>query len=147
MAQETATILTGAELSRVVPAGFYFQGLSAGTQLRNSAAARFGTNRYVIVGIVDTAGYAAELRAKYEGFFIADTPIIVGGTELSPGAYGFGFSDAGKFTLLDLTGKEVMSVASNKDAELKRPRPLMMMKVSDRLRLYSGRDYVEISAK
>src|SRR6266542_2089781 len=47
-AQDRAKILTGADLSRVVPPGFYFQGLTAPTQMRNSAAARFGTNRYVI---------------------------------------------------------------------------------------------------
>ena len=44
-AQDRVVILTGAELSRVVPPGFYFQGLSAPTQIRNAAAARFGTNR------------------------------------------------------------------------------------------------------
>jgi hypothetical protein len=43
--QESATILAGAELSQVVPSGFYFQGKSGGTQMRNAAAARFGSNR------------------------------------------------------------------------------------------------------
>jgi hypothetical protein len=38
-AQDSATVLVGAELTRVVPPGFYFQGLSAPTQMRNSAAA------------------------------------------------------------------------------------------------------------
>src|SRR5687767_2876387 len=71
-AQEQVTLLMGAELTRVVPSGFYFEGLSAPTQMRNSAAARFGTKRYVIVGMVDTSGYAADVRAKYEGFFITD---------------------------------------------------------------------------
>src|SRR5438105_12799228 len=65
-AQNSATVLSGIELTRVVPPGFYFQGLSAPTQIRNSAAARFGNKRYVIVGMVDTAGYAADVRAKYE---------------------------------------------------------------------------------
>src|SRR5689334_3868994 len=53
-AQQSPAILTGAELTRVVPSGFYFQGLSAPTQMRNSAAARFGRDRYVICGLVDT---------------------------------------------------------------------------------------------
>src|SRR6266516_3511125 len=70
------TILTAAELTRVVPPGFYFQGLSAPTQMRNSAAARFGSKRYVIAGMVDTSGYAADVRAKYEGFFIVDSPVM-----------------------------------------------------------------------
>src|SRR6266513_4565819 len=73
-AQDRATVLTGADLLRVVPPGFYFQGLTAPTQMRNSAAARFGANRYVIAGLVDNSGYAADVRAKYEGFLIADLP-------------------------------------------------------------------------
>src|SRR5215216_7174359 len=90
-AQQGATILTGAELTRVVPTGFYFQGLSAPTQMRNSAAVRFGTDRYVISGLVDTSGYSADVRAKYAGFLITDSAIALNGETLSPGAYGFGF--------------------------------------------------------
>src|SRR5437660_6301458 len=79
-AQDSVTVLAGAELTRVVPPGFYFQGLSAPTQMRNTAAARFGSNRYVIAGLVDTAGYAADVRAKYEGFFITDSRIKINGS-------------------------------------------------------------------
>ena len=125
-AQDSATVLSGPELSRVIPPGFYFQGLSAPTQLRNSAAVRFGNNRYVISGMVDTSGYSSEVRAKYQGFFITDSPISVGGSALDVGAYGFGFSDNGKFTLLDLSGKELLSVSTTKDTAVRRPRPLMM---------------------
>ena len=52
IAQNSVTILSGAELNQVVPPGFYFQGLSAPTQMRNSTAARFGTKRFVIAGLV-----------------------------------------------------------------------------------------------
>jgi hypothetical protein len=145
-AQERAVILTGAELARVVPPGFYFQGLSAQTQTRNSAAVRFGSSRRVIAGLVDTSGYAADVRSKYEGFVIADSAILVNGTELSTGAYGFGFSDGGKLTVMDIAGKEVLSVATTRDKSLKRPRPLMMTEDAKGVRLYSGRDYVVISA-
>ena len=146
-AQEPVTVLTGADLTRVVPPGFYFEGLSAPTQMRNSAAARFGTKRYVIVGIVDTSGYAADVRAKYEGFFITDFRIRINDTELGTGAYGFGFSDNGKMQVLDLAGNQLFSVSTTKDTALRRPRPLMMMKSGDGVRLYSGREYVTISAK
>ena len=146
-AQQSVTILTGAELTRVVPSGFYFEGLSAPTQMRNSAAARFGTNRYVIVGMVDTSGYSSDIRAKYEGFFITDFPIRINDAELATGAYGFGFSDNGKMQILDLAGKQIFSVSTTKDNALKRPRPLMMMKDADGVRLYSGKDYVTINGK
>jgi len=147
VAQNSATILTGAELNQVVPPGFYFQGLSAPTQMRNSAAARFGTKRFVVAGLVDTSGYAADVRAKYEGFFITDAPITINGSDLGTGAYGFGFTNDGKMQILDLAGNQILSVATTRDRELKRPRPLMMTKAGDGIRFYSGKDYVTVTAK
>jgi hypothetical protein len=145
-AQNRAVILTGAELARVVPPGFYFQGLSAQTQIRNSAAARFGSDQRVIAGLVDTSGYAADVRSKYEGFLIADSEISINGKKLATGAYGFGFSNDGKLNVMDIAGTEILSVATTKDKALKRPRPLMMTADAKGARLYSGRDYVVISA-
>lgn len=147
IAQDQVAVLTGAELTRVVPPGFYFQGLTAPTQMRNSAAARFGANRYVIVGMVDTSGYAADVRAKYEGFFITDSAVEINNRDLGVGAYGFGFGNDGKMQILDLAGEQIFSVSTTKDSGLRRPRPLMMMKSGNGVRLYSGRDYVTISAK
>ena len=113
--------------------------------MRNSAAARFGANRYVIAGLVDTSGYAADVRAKYEGFLITDSAIKINGVALGVGAYGFGFTNTGKLAILDLAGNEIISVATTKDNQMKRPRPLMMLKVGNGIRLYSGKDYVEIA--
>src|SRR5437588_3842853 len=147
VAQNSVTILTGAELNQVVPPGFYFQGLSAPTQMRNSAAARFGTRRFVITGLVDTSGYAADVRAKYEGFFITDSPISINGSDLGTGAYGFGFSNDGKMQILDLAGNQIISISTTKDSALRRPRPLMMTNATDGIRFYSGKDYVTVTAK
>ena len=147
VAQEHAAILTGAELTRVVPTGFYFQGLSAPTQMRNSAAARFGKDRYVISGLVDTSGYSADVRAKYVGFLITDSAISLNGESLPPGAYGFGFATEGKMTVMDLSGKDLLSVPVTNEKALRRPRPLMMAAAAGGVRLYSGKDYVVIAAK
>ena len=147
VAQGGATILTGADLTRVVPTGFYFQGLSAPTQMRNSAAARFGTDRYVISGLVDTSGYSADVRAKYVGFLITDSAITLNGESLPPGAYGFGFATEGKMTVMDLAGKDLLSVPVTNDKDLRRPRPLMMSPDPGGVRLYAGKDYVVIAAK
>jgi hypothetical protein len=146
-AQTGGAVLTGAELTRVVPTSFYFQGQSAPTQMRNAAAARFGTNHFVIVGLVDTSGYSAEIRARYEGFFITDSSISVGGETLPIGAYGFGFSNDGKVNILDLAGTQILSIATTKDNALRRPRPLMMTADGGNVRLYRGRDYVVIGTK
>jgi hypothetical protein len=146
-AQERAVVLTGADLTRVVPPGFYFQGLTAPTQMRNAAAVRFGTNRYVIAGMVDTSGYAADVRASYEGFLITDSAISINGSDLGIGAYGFGFSNDGKLNILDLAGSKILSVSTTRDSNLKRPRPLMMTSAGDGIRLYGGKEYVVIAAK
>jgi hypothetical protein len=146
-AQERATLLTGAELRRIVPTGFYFQGLSAPTQMRNSAAARFGTQRFVIAGLVDTSGYSSEVREKYVGFLITDSPVTLNGESLPAGAYGFGFATEGKMTIMDLGGKDLLSVAVTSDQSMRRPRPLMMSADPGGVRLYNGRNYVLIAAK
>jgi hypothetical protein len=147
VAQERAAVLAGAELTRVVPTGFYFQGLSAPTQMRNSAAARFGKDRYVISGLVDTSGYSADVRAKYVGFLITDSPITLNGEALQPGAYGFGFATEGKLTVMDLAGKDLISVSITNDKDLRRPRPLMMTADGNGVRLYNGKNYVVIAAQ
>lgn len=146
-AQNGATVLTGAELTRVVPPGFYYQGQTAPTQMRNAAAARFGSKSYVIVGLVDTSGYSADIRARYEGFFITDSPITINGSRLGVGAYGFGSTNDGKLNILDLAGNEILSVSGTKDNQLKRPRPLMMLEAGNVIRLYMGRYYVSILAR
>jgi hypothetical protein len=146
-AQDTAIVLTEKDSARVVPTSFYFEGLSAPTQMRNSAAARFGSKRYVIAGLVDTSGYSTDVRAKYQGFLITDSPISIGGKELGTGAYGFGFSDDGKFNVFDIGGRALMSAGAAKDAALRRPRPLMMSIEGGALRLYAERSYVVIAPK
>lgn len=147
LAQDSTAVLAGTELTRVVPTSFYFQGQSAPTQMRNSAAARFGKNHHVIVGMVDTSGYSAEIRARYQGFFITDSSITIGGETLATGAYGFGFTNDGKFNILDLANNAVLSVSTTNDKTLRRPRPLMMTMDGSNVRLYAGRDYVVIAAK
>jgi hypothetical protein len=147
VAQEQPAVLAGAELTRVVPTSFYFQGLSAPTQMRNSAATRFGKDRHVICGLVDTSGYSADVRAKYVGFLITDSPITLNGESLQPGAYGFGFANEGKLTVMDVGGKDLMSVSITNDTDLKRPRPLMMTADAKGVRLYNGKNYVVIAAQ
>jgi hypothetical protein len=147
MAQKTPTILAESDLARIVPTTFYYQGQSAPTQMRNAAAVRFAPERYVIAGLVDTSGYSAEIRGKYEGFLITDSAIKIGGVKLNTGAYGFGFSSNGKVNIFDIGGKLLLTVKSKSDANMKRPRPLMMMQAADGVRLYDGRNYVVLSAR
>ncbi len=138
-------VLTGAALRQIMPTSFYFEGQSAPTQIRNSSAVRFAKDRHIIVGLVDTSGYSTEIAAKYQGFFITDSTIKIGGKELTVGAYDFGFTSDGKFNILDIGGTSVLGVTAAADKNLRLPRPLMIMKTADEIRLYSGRNFVTLS--
>lgn len=144
-AQGWPRILEGAELERVVPQGFYFEGQSAPTQMRNAAAAQLGPRRFVMAGLVDTSGYSSDVQAKYQGFIITDSPVTVGGARLPTGAYGFGFTSDGWLNVMDVGGRRVLYVRARSDDRLQRPRPLMMTDARNGLRLYAGRSFVVIS--
>lgn len=144
---QSPVIISGAQLSRIVPAGFYFEGQSAPTQMRNSAAARFGAKQHLVVGMVDTSGYSADVRSRYEGFFIIDTPMMVGGQELGVGAYGFGFVENNRFTISDISGNQIFTVNTEPDRNLRRPRPLTLTRGAGGVRLYSGRRYIAITLR
>src|SRR5215210_5796190 len=119
LAQVWPKILEGAELTRVVPSSFYFEGQSAPTQMRNAAAVQFGPKRFAMAGLVDTSGYSSDVQAKYVGFLITDSPVTVGGARLPTGAYGFGFKD-GWMNVMDVGGRRVLSVRTRRDAGLAR---------------------------
>ena len=145
LAQAWPRILEGADLERVVPQGFYFEGQSGPTQMRNAAAAQLGPRRFVLAGLVDTSGYSSDVQAKYQGFIIVDSPTVVGGTRLATGAYGFGFTSDGWLNVMDVGGRRVLSVRARTDDRLQRPRPLMMADARNGVRLYAGRSFVLIS--
>jgi hypothetical protein len=145
-AQQVA-VLGPDDLSKIVPTNFYFGGQLAPTQVRNAAAVRFAPQRHLIAALVDTSGYASNIRSKYEGFLICDEPVMIGGTELKPGAYGFGFTDNLKMNIFDVGGKPLFSVTAVKDDQFQGPRPLSMIQSGKDLRLYRGRIYVVVTAK
>lgn len=148
--QRGPVVLEGDDLTRVVPTGFYFEKQSAPTQMRNASAVQWGMGdraRLVIAGLVDTSGYSSEVRAKYQGFFIADAPVTVGGRMLPTGAYGFGFTGDGRINIFDVGGRRILSARAMKDSKLQRPRPLMFTTEFGDVRLYSGRDYAVIGMR
>jgi len=145
-AQE-GVILTKDQLSQVVPSGFYFEGKSAGTQMYNATAVRFGEKHHVIAALVDTSGYATDVREKVEGFLIVDLAVEIGGKELGVGAYAFGFTKEGALNVFDLAGTQLFSVKGTRDNALRAPRPLVAVKGADGIRLYRGKDFVIVTPK
>jgi hypothetical protein len=116
-------------------------------QLRNSAGFRTTDGKMVLTGMVDTSGYAADVQEKYQGFFITQIKLNVGGSDLAPGAYGFGFTKDGKFQVMDVAGNTLLTTASTSDDKQAHPVPLKMMEDSGGFRLYHGRSYVILKAE
>src|SRR5215472_9099991 len=88
IAQDAPKVVAPDDLKRVVPEAYFFRGMSATTQLRNSAALHYPDDFYVIVGLVDTSGYSSDVKAKYNGFFTTEKTLKFGGSTLQPGQYG-----------------------------------------------------------
>ena len=137
-------LLSADDIRKVVPATYFFRGQSAPVQLRNSAGFSGADGKLVLAGLVDASGYASDVQAKYQGFLITEVKLSIQGTELQPGAYGFGFSRDGKFTVMDVGANDLFSVAGKIDDKLARPVPLKIVPDGDTYRLYGGRKWVSL---
>lgn len=142
---QKAGVLTAEEVKKVVPAAYFFRGQSAGVQLRNSAGFSRADGRLVLAGLVDTAGYAAEVQAKYQGFLITEVKVGIEGSELAPGQYGFGFSKDGKFLVMDVGANDLLAVAAKIDDQVSHPVPLKIVEDGGTFRLYAGRKWVSLT--
>ena len=147
-AQESkpAGVVPSTDLKTLVPAAFFYRGQSATVQLRNSGAIRTKDQKYVIAALVDTAGYASDVAQKYQGLFITEVRIKFEGSELTPGEYGFGFM-GDKFIVSDVAANDVLTVASKRDDNLKRPVPLKISQEGGEYRLYAGKKYVTLAVE
>jgi hypothetical protein len=144
-AQTTKTsVLAPDELKQSVPSTYFFRGKSATVQVRNSGGLRVGKDQLVLAALVDTSGYATDIAAKYQGLFITEVKVNIGGSELSPGEYGFGFNSDGKFRILNVAADDVLSTEFKTDDSLHRPVPLKMVEQGGEYRLYAGRKYVSV---
>lgn len=138
-----AGVVDKADLKTLVPSTYFYRGQNATVQLRNSAAIRTQDQKYILAGLVDTAGYASDVAQKYQGLFITEVKLKIGGSELAPGQYGMGFV-GDKFVLTDVAANDLFSVSSTRDDKLKRPVPLALVEEGGAYRLYAGRKYVTL---
>jgi hypothetical protein len=144
LAQKAAQhLLNGDELKAVVPSEFFFRGQKAPTQLRNSTGFQTAGGNVTFAGLVDTAGYSTAVAQKYQGMLITESKLNIGGSELAPGAYGFGFT-ADKFVVMNVANDDQINVPYQTDADLKRPMPLKMVEDGAGYKLYAGRKWVAV---
>ena len=146
-AQAKPGVMSAEELRKVVPVTYFFRGQSATVQLRNSAGLSVAGGKLVLAGLVDTSGYASDVQAKYQGFLITEVKLKIEGTELPPGEYGFGFSQDGKFLVMDVGANDLFSVAGKIDEKLAHPVPLKIVDDGGAYRLYAGRKWVSLKAE
>jgi len=145
-ASKPAGVVDKNDLKTLIPSTYFYRGQSAPVQMRNSAAIRTKDQKYILAGMVDTAGYASDVAQKYQGFFITEVKLKIEGSELAPGQYGMGFV-GDKFVVTDVGANDVLSVPSKRDDNLKRPVPLQMVEEGGAYRLYAGRKYVTLEGE
>jgi hypothetical protein len=140
-------VLTASEAAKLLPDAVFFRGQSAPIQARNSGGVQFAKDAFLLVTLVDTAGYSSSVQEKYQAYLITETPISIEGHRLEPGAYGCGFLAVNAFIVMDIGGHDLFSVRSAKDADLRRPTPLQVLPSPGGAgyRIYVGRDYVSLS--
>ena len=136
-------VLKPAELKTLIPPNYFFAGKTPTVQLRNSAGVRFPNDKLLLVALVDTGGYSTAIQEKYQGLFIAESPIKIEDSELKPGAYGFGFTQ-GKLLIMDVGANDLLSVAAHHDDNLQRAVPLKIVEQDGGYRLYAGKNFVTI---
>jgi hypothetical protein len=140
-------VVEAGDLKTVVPTSYFFDGLVASVQSRNSGAARFPNGKMLVAAFVDNSGYSADISRKYQGLLITEAKVSIGDAELPPGEYGFGFVAEGKFLVLDVAATEVLNTKFEQDESLKRPVPLKIVADGDGFRIYAGKKYVTVKAK
>jgi hypothetical protein len=142
-AQTPGTILHAPEASKVLPDSVFYAGKSANTQLRNSAGIHFSDGHYVLAVLVDTAGYSTAIQEKYQGYFLTEVPLEVGGHPLVPGAYGVGFV-GDHFDVMDIGNHDLLQAPDHHDDRMEHPMPLQILDgdAPGRYRLCFGRTCV-----
>jgi hypothetical protein len=145
--QATKHILSSDEVKKATPAEYFFRGQKAPVQLRNAVGFQLADGKMMLAALVDASGYSTAIQQKYQGLLITETKLNIGGSELAPGQYGFGFTADGKFVVIDVSNTDVLNAPSQIDAALQRAVPLKLVEDGTGYKLYAGKKWVGIKAE
>jgi hypothetical protein len=81
---------TPAELASVLPSRAPVENERIETEMRTASGIVDARGRFIAGVVLITAGYSAE--GKYSHYLIVQAPVEIGGIELKPGEYAFGWS-------------------------------------------------------
>jgi hypothetical protein len=139
-------ILKPAELKGLLPENYFFGGRLAPVEPGQAAGVRFSNGKLFLTALLETSGYATSLPQKLQGLLITEIPVTIGGSKLNPGEYGFGFND-GKLVIMDVGTATVLSVAAQRDENIRPAVPLKIAEDGGDYRLYAGRNFVTIKGQ
>ncbi len=139
----TQHLLSADEVKKAAPADFFFRGQKALTQMRNATGFQSASGMMTLAALVDASGYSTAMQQKYQGFLITESKLNIGGSQLMPGEYGFGFT-SDKFVVMNVANEDVLSVSFETDSSLKRPVPLKLVEDGAGYKFYAGRKWVSV---
>ncbi len=145
--QASKHLLSSDELKKAVPAEYFFRGQKAPVQVRNAVGFQLPDGKMMLAALVDASGYSTAIQQKYQGMLITETKLNVGGSELAPGQYGFGFTGDGKVNVMDVANNDVLSAPAQTDATLQHAVPLKLVEDGAGYKLYAGKKWIEIKAE
>ena len=145
--QVSKHMLSSDELRKAVPAEYFFRGQKAPVQVRNSVGIQLADGKMMLAALVDASGYSTAIQQKYQGLLITETTLSIGGSELKPGEYGFGFSADGKFLVMDVANNDVLSAPAETEAALQHAVPLKLVEDASGYKLYAGKKWVGIKTE
>jgi hypothetical protein len=147
-AQQAAQhLLSGDEIKKLTPAEFFFRGQKAPVQVRNASGLQLASGAVVLAALVDSSGYSTAIQQKYQGMLITEVKLNVGGADLAPGQYGFGFTADNKFVVMDVGNNDVLSSTYQTDPTIARPVPLKLVEAEGGYRLYAGKKWVGVKVQ
>jgi hypothetical protein len=145
--QASKHVLSSDELKKAVPAEYFFRGQKAPVQVRNAVGFQLPDGKMMLAALVDASGYSTAIQQKYQGLLITETKLTIGGSELAPGQYGFGFTADGKVNVMDVANNDVLSTPSQTDEALQHAVPLKLVEDGAGYKLYAGKKWVEIKSE
>jgi hypothetical protein len=146
-ASQSKHILSSDELNKVVPTEYFYRGQKAPVELRNAVGFQLANGKMMLASLVDASGYSTAIQQKYQGLLITETKLDIGGSWLSPGQYGFGFTADGKFTVMDVANQDVLSVSYQTDSALQRAVPLKLVEDGNGYKLYAGKKWIAVKVE
>lgn len=144
--QASKHILSSDEVKKATPAEYFFRGQKAPVEVRNAVGMQLADGKMMLAALVDASGYSTAIQQKYQGLLITETKLNIGGSELPPGQYGFGFTADGKFVVMDVANTDVLSAASQTDSTLQHAVPLKLVEDGG-YKLYAGKKWVAVKVE